>query len=294
MNIQVFQQTEIDSFSLKNFFQIYFKMATYWTENASKFLSRMEDKISHFPLDNQIIPCLSTQDIVEISGGPGSGKTELLYHLIICCILPEIPWRDIQLVGLNKRVTFIDNDLHFNLFRLIKILEKRIRFQLSLENCTVSRSEMSSFIDDRLKLLDIYKCSNCDEFINILRYIEIVPNQKILLIVDGVTSFYWSSKLRMAHPSSKIPDVFSIITSLVKNISKSCSLPVIVTKRKLVQSSNYDRTMLPAAWRNTITKQLELVHNGLIENAVNVIVHDIRSEVKIKCAISSYGFKVCH
>ncbi|GFY69244.1 rad51 domain-containing protein [Trichonephila inaurata madagascariensis] len=254
----------------------------------------MEDKISHFPLDTQIIPCLSTQDIVEISGGPGSGKTELLYHLIICCILPEIPLRGIQLVGLNKRVTFIDNDLHFNLFRLIKILEKRIRSQLSPNNYSVSRSEISSFIDDRLKLLDIYRCSNCDEFINILRYIEIVPKQKCLLIVDGMTSFYWSSKMRMTHPSSKIPDFFSIMSSLVKNISKSCSLPVIVTKRKLMQSSNYDRNILPAAWRNAVTKQLELNNNCLIENALNVIVHDITSEVKIKCAINSYGFKACH
>ncbi|GFT32440.1 rad51 domain-containing protein [Nephila pilipes] len=276
--------------------KIYFEiMAACQTENAAKFLSKIKDEISYFSLDNKILPALTTQDIVQISGGPGSGKTELLYHLIICCLLPDTPWKGIHLGGLNKRVIFIDNDLHFNLIRFIKVLEERLKYQFSLNNYTAPVHEMSSFIDDRLKLLDIFRCSNCDKFIEILRYTETVPKRKYLLIIDGIMSFFWSNKMRMSYSSSKIPDFFTIVTSVIKNISKNHGLPVIVTKRKLMQSSNSERSMLPAVWRNLVTKQLELVNNGIIGNALDIVVHNTTSNIKIQCTISSNcGFKVCH
>ncbi|KAF8788283.1 DNA repair protein XRCC2-like [Argiope bruennichi] len=269
-------------------------MASFICETAAQLFSRIEQNKCYIPLEEHLLPQLTTQDVVEIAGGPGSGKTELLYHLIVHCILPDTPWKGLDLEGLNKKVMLINNDLHFNLFRLMKILERRLRYLLVANNISVNITDISTFINERLKLLDILKCTNCDEFICSLKYLELAQNQKYVLMIDGIMSFYWSSKMRMSYPTAKIPDSMCVVISLLKNIIKNCNLPVIITKRNLVSSPSYDRSLLPAAWRNLVTKKLELVFEGCNEKSSNITVLNISSGVKVRCAISNSGFKICY
>ncbi|CAL1299633.1 unnamed protein product [Larinioides sclopetarius] len=262
-------------------------------ETGAQLFSRLEQNGCHFPLEEHILPQLTTQDVVEITGGPGSGKTELLYHLVVHCILPDTPWKGLDLGGLNKKVMLINNDLHFNLFRLMKIMERRLRYLLVANSISVNVTEISSFINERLKMLDILKCTNCDEFICSLRYLEVAQNRRYILMIDGIMSFYWSSKMRSSYPTTKIPDSMSIVISLLKNICRNCNFPVIITRRNLVSSPGYDKSLLPATWRNLVTKKLELVFEGCNEKASNINVHNITFGVKVRCAISNSGLKVC-
>ncbi|KAJ7409602.1 hypothetical protein BTVI_56048 [Pitangus sulphuratus] len=51
-------------------------------------------------------------DVIEFHGAEGTGKTEMLYHLIARCIIPKSGG------GLEVEVMFIDTDYHFDMLRL--------------------------------------------------------------------------------------------------------------------------------------------------------------------------------
>ena len=57
---------------------------------------------------------------MELHGTEGTGKTELLYHLLVRCLLPE------DAGGLGVEVVFLDTDHHFDMLRLVTVLEHRL------------------------------------------------------------------------------------------------------------------------------------------------------------------------
>ncbi|XP_057272508.1 DNA repair protein XRCC2 isoform X3 [Pezoporus wallicus] len=59
-------------------------------------------------------------DVIEFHGPEGTGKTEMLYHLVARCIIPKSGG------GLEVEVMFIDTDYHFDMLRLVTILENRL------------------------------------------------------------------------------------------------------------------------------------------------------------------------
>jgi RecA/RadA recombinase len=79
-------------------------------------------------------------DVVEFYGKTGSGKTELLLHIVASAILPP-SWTPtaavrLELGGEGAGVVFFDNDLKFDIRRLERVLRVRIRSavaKLSLE-----------------------------------------------------------------------------------------------------------------------------------------------------------------
>ncbi len=57
---------------------------------------------------------------MEFHGLEGTGKTETLHHLITRCIMP------VQSGGLEVAVVFVDTDYHFDMLRLVSVLEGRL------------------------------------------------------------------------------------------------------------------------------------------------------------------------
>ncbi|XP_025947394.1 DNA repair protein XRCC2 isoform X2 [Apteryx rowi] len=91
-------------------------------ESGTQLLARLEGRSSLKNLE----PYLFAEegfpvhgDVVEFHGPEGTGKTEMLYHLIARCILPKSGG------GLEVEVMFIDTDYHFDMLRLVTILEHR-------------------------------------------------------------------------------------------------------------------------------------------------------------------------
>ena len=78
----------------------------------------------------------SAGDIVELYGGAGVGKTELLLHLASCAILPTCHHGDQTSSstspgqrhqrGNQTQVVWVDCDLKFSVLRLAVLLEQRI------------------------------------------------------------------------------------------------------------------------------------------------------------------------
>ncbi|KAK7487263.1 hypothetical protein BaRGS_00021491 [Batillaria attramentaria] len=64
-------------------------------------------------------------DVVELYGGEGVGKTELLLHTVTTAVLPAT-WRNRCLHGNQAQVIWLDTDLKFSVLRLAVLLEHRI------------------------------------------------------------------------------------------------------------------------------------------------------------------------
>lgn len=65
-------------------------------------------------------------DVVEIFGASGTGKTEMLLSVLAQCILPPT-WEGIDIGGNGVGVIFFDNDQKFSMFRLMQVIENKVR-----------------------------------------------------------------------------------------------------------------------------------------------------------------------
>jgi hypothetical protein len=75
--------------------------------------------------------------VIEITGPTASGtlinpiiahhqaKSELLLNVIVSFILPKTAF-DTDLNGEETSIVYYDNDYHFDMFRLVQLLEQRI------------------------------------------------------------------------------------------------------------------------------------------------------------------------
>ncbi|XP_027542732.1 DNA repair protein XRCC2 [Neopelma chrysocephalum] len=115
-------------------------------------------------------------DIIEFHGAEGTGKTEMLYHLIARCIIPKSGG------GLEVEVMFIDTDYHFDMLRLVTILESRL----------AQRTE--EMIKQCLGRLFLVNCNSSTQLLLTLYSLENLfcahPSLCVLLL-DSISAFYW-------------------------------------------------------------------------------------------------------
>ncbi|NXI30950.1 XRCC2 protein, partial [Sterrhoptilus dennistouni] len=115
-------------------------------------------------------------DVIEFHGPEGTGKTEMLYHLIARCIIPRAEG------GLEVEVMFVDTDFHFDMLRLVTILENRL---------AQGTEEM---IKQCLGRLFLVSCSSSTQLLLTLYSLENLfcahPSLCVLLL-DSLSAFYW-------------------------------------------------------------------------------------------------------
>lgn len=133
--------------------------------------------------------------VVELSGGPGSGKSELLYNLAFAHLRRR------------RRVTFFDLDYHFDPFRLTQIIDR---------NGLVPR--------ETLRYFTLYKCSSLETFLCTLAVIEdhLVVSRPALLVVDSISAFYWHDKFRLRDVSVRYADVAARLKDLAVRFDFKC------------------------------------------------------------------------
>ncbi|CAM5113023.1 unnamed protein product [Natator depressus] len=148
-------------------------------ESGTQLLARLEGRSSLKNLE----PCLFADegfpihgDVIEFHGPEGTGKTEMLYHLIARCVLPKSGG------GLEVEVMFIDTDYHFDMLRLVTILEHRL---------SQSTEEMIKQCLGRLFLV------NCNSSTQLLLTLYSLENKfcahpsLCIVILDSISAFYW-------------------------------------------------------------------------------------------------------
>ncbi|XP_048367547.1 DNA repair protein XRCC2 [Sphaerodactylus townsendi] len=148
-------------------------------ESGAQLLARLEGRSSL----NKLEPYLFAEegypihgDIVEFHGPEGTGKTEMLYHLVVRCILPKAG------AGLEVSVLFIDTDFHFDMLRLVTILEHRL---------SQSSEEL---IKQCLGRFFLVTCSSSTQLLLTLYSLENMfcsHPSLCLLMIDSMSAFYW-------------------------------------------------------------------------------------------------------
>ena len=74
------------------------------------------------------LPCgsgLCPGDVVEVMGGEGSGKSELLLNITAQCVLPR-RWCGREIGGKEVEVVWVSTDYKFDVLRLVAVLEGKL------------------------------------------------------------------------------------------------------------------------------------------------------------------------
>nr|XP_014347306.1 PREDICTED: DNA repair protein XRCC2 isoform X3 [Latimeria chalumnae] len=161
-------------------------------------------------------------DVIEFYGPEGTGKTEMLYHLVARCILPT------PAGGLQVEVIFIDTDYHFDMLRLVTILEHRISH---------STEEM---IKKCLSRLFLVHCNSSVQLLLTLHSLESMfcsHPTLCMLIVDSISAFYWIDRNNGGESLTKQEANLCRCTEFLDKLLKTYQLILFATTQAVMQGS---------------------------------------------------------
>ncbi|CAF96152.1 unnamed protein product [Tetraodon nigroviridis] len=93
------------------------------TESGAQLFARLDARRCLKDVEPRLFPEHGGPDhgdVVELHGPAGTGKTELLYHLLCRCVMPAAAG------GLEVEVMFVDTDYSLDMLRLVSILDRRL------------------------------------------------------------------------------------------------------------------------------------------------------------------------
>ena len=234
-------------------------------------------------------------DVVEFSGQEGSGKTEMLLHLIANCILPK-SWKDLKLNGRSVGVVYVDTDYHFQLLRLVTIMEHRILNAIKVTQTRAENnrsttgenipgtdsahypekySDYEDFIKSCLGRLFIVHCNSSIQLLVTVLSLENLLAAKPevgVFIIDSLSAFYWldrcsggESQGHQEHNQRKIVDV-------VRKYAQQYRVVLIATKQTIFGSRDKSthREHLCQAWQRLVNYRFEFDKNKG-QNGVNQV-----------------------
>ncbi|NXH16296.1 XRCC2 protein, partial [Bucco capensis] len=190
-----------------------------------KLLARLEGRSSLKNLE----PFLFAEEgspvhgvVIEFHGPEGTGKTEMLYHLIARCIIPKSGG------GLEVEVMFIDTDYHFDLLRLVTILENRL----------VQRTE--EMIKQCLGRLFVVNCSSSTQLLLTLYSLENMfcsHPSLCLLILDSISAFYWIDRSNGGESLNMQEMNLKKCANFLEKLVREHHLALFATTQTLMQKS---------------------------------------------------------
>ncbi|RPD64906.1 hypothetical protein L227DRAFT_650053 [Lentinus tigrinus ALCF2SS1-6] len=144
---------------------------------------------------------LNQGDVLEIQGPATSGKTHLLYHLLVTCLMPR-SYNGKELGGWGKAAVFFDTDDKLNISRLYTLLLSRMRRLIGSEDITDASVPLEDVASQRLENLHIFRpTSSVQLAINLLhlpKYHATEPRLRDkeigLLVIDSLSAFYWRDR----------------------------------------------------------------------------------------------------
>ena len=253
-------------------------------------------------------------NVVEFSGQEGSGKTEMLLHLIANCILPK-SWKDLKLNGKSVGVVYVDTDYHFQLLRLVTIMEHRILNAIKdvqtgsflenyrsnhLDNIPVSDSthypekysDYEDFIKSCLGRLFIAHCNSSIKLLATVLSLESLLATKPevgVFMIDSLSAFYWLDRFNGGENSSHQEHNQRKIVDIIRKYAQQYNLVLIATKQAIFGSSdkNAHRGLLCQAWQKLVNYQFEFDRNRG-QNGVNLIYSVCRTYQQSKKRLRFY------
>ncbi|KAJ2928794.1 hypothetical protein H1R20_g8258, partial [Candolleomyces eurysporus] len=172
-------------------------------------------------------------DVLEIQGPPASGKTHLVYYLLVTCVMPS-HHLSLPVQGWGKAAIVFDTDGSFDIRRFKHILSQRLQK-------IIPSDQVPGVVEQSLRRLAIIKVASTLQLavsiLNVPGYLaRLFPRHELgMLVVDSVSTFYWSDRFAAERPasaasSSSSPPSSNRFRHVVTALQRvQCSLsPVIV------------------------------------------------------------------
>ncbi|OBZ80036.1 DNA repair protein XRCC2 [Grifola frondosa] len=173
---------------------------------------------------------LNRGDVLEIQGPAASGKTQLLYHLLITCIMPP-HHRSSDLGGWDETAILLDTDGIFDIHRFRQLLVSRLTRMLTSQKSTESVDARGGTLAEELASqcllnLHVFRPTSSLQLAATLLHLPTYHSNNShmqasrigLLAIDSMSAFYWKDRFTVeqvrdaAHGgnASKLTDASSL------------------------------------------------------------------------------------
>lgn len=209
-------------------------------------------------------------DVIQVQGPAASGKSHLLYYMLMNCILSP------KLQGWGKLAVLVDADRKFDVHRFDRLLRSRVKRLLPLDS-----SDAEVAITTALDLLHVFQPTSSHQLTATVQHLPMylstnLPEAELgVLAVDSITAFYWSDRFfceqaRLANrssapvrPKNSLNQVFVALETLARSHGPlillsiwDLNLPLKAhAQRHLDPPVNYadtSRDILPVSYHITI------------------------------------------
>ncbi|KAM6953836.1 DNA repair protein XRCC2 [Aplochiton taeniatus] len=201
------------------------------TENGAQLFARLEGRRSLKDIEARLFPEDGGPDhgeVVELHGLEGSGKTALLYHLVCRCVLPQ------RCGGLELQAVFIDTDHHFDMLRLVTILENRLA-HYAQGDADSSEEE----VRECLSRLLVVHCSSSSQLLLSLHYLETSFCSRpalSLLLLDSISAFYWMDRCGGGESQAKQEGTLRKFSELLSRLLRDYGITVFATSHAIMRN----------------------------------------------------------
>uniref|UniRef100_A0A3Q0S3G4 RecA family profile 1 domain-containing protein n=1 Tax=Amphilophus citrinellus TaxID=61819 RepID=A0A3Q0S3G4_AMPCI len=196
-------------------------------------------------------------EVVELFGLEGTGKTELLYHLLCRCVLPEAAG------GLEVDVVFVDTDYSLDMLRLVSILDT-----LSSSPSLFGPAEVA--LRSCLSRLLVVQCSSSSQLLLTLHFLETTLSSRptlALLLIDSISAFYWLDRCEGGTSFTKQEEKLGRCAELLGRLLRDYRItvfatchairrPVLPSSSSSSSSSESERSYLCRPWQRLVTHRL--------------------------------------
>ncbi|XP_050923452.1 DNA repair protein XRCC2 isoform X2 [Lates calcarifer] len=199
-------------------------------------------------------------EVVELYGTEGTGKTELLYHLLCRCVLPNAAG------GLEVDVVFVDTDYSLDMLRLVSILENRLNAAVSTSSSSAGSDEAT--LRSCLSRLLVVHCSSSSQLLLTLHFLETSFSSRpslALLLIDSISAFYWLDRCEGGASLAKQEEKLGKCSELLGRLLRDYRITVFATCHAIRRSysgpsssssSDSDRPYLCRPWQRLVTHRL--------------------------------------
>lgn len=187
---------------------------------------------------------INGKDVLEIQG-PSVGKSHLLMHFIMICILP-VSHLGVQLHGWDKSAILIDLDQTFDVHRFRHLLINRVKVHIP-----ASDENLDLFVHLLLRKLHIFRPESSVQFamtaVNIPNYhSSSMPKDEIgLVAIDSLSSFCWQERFLGEQPRYGRPSGTEKALSSLEQVRQSHGSVIAYTNWGLPSARNVPQNNTP-------------------------------------------------
>ncbi|XP_006454425.1 hypothetical protein AGABI2DRAFT_114184 [Agaricus bisporus var. bisporus H97] len=188
-------------------------------------------------------------DLIEVQGPAASGKSHLLYCMLINCVLPSLHSQS-KLGGWGKVAILLDTDHKFNALRFAQLLRSRLRCLLPPDH-----PDNDAIVTKALGLLHVFQPSSSHQLAATIQHLPMylateLPEEDLgVLAVDSISAFYWPDRyvheqLRPGdsnRPPTRSPNLLSHVFTSISTFTQSHGPLVLLSSWDLNSRSTLHR-----------------------------------------------------